>query len=105
MQPCASSSSSSKQSSTAQTTSSTQTSSTQPAERSRSPIAQAMEKAKAKLSRRPSGSEALPNDEKDFEKQEARAVEKQKRKEEYERLGLAEQTKYGMGGAGGWKAM
>lgn len=57
-----------------------------------------MDKAKSKLGRSPSGVEALPNDELDYERQRAKAVEKQRRKEEYERLGLSEKTKYGMPG-------
>ncbi|RMY74614.1 hypothetical protein D0863_03133 [Hortaea werneckii] len=72
----------------------------------KSSFGQAMEKAKARLSRsKPSNSESLPDDEADFEKQKAKDVEKQKRKEEYERLGLKEQTTFGLSGAGGWKAM
>lgn len=63
-----------------------------------------MDKAKSKLSRRPSGAETLPDDEQDFERQKAKEVEKQRRKEEYERLGLEDRTKFGMPGAGGWKA-
>ena len=63
-----------------------------------------MDKAKSKLGRRPSNAETLPDDEEDFERQRAKAIEKQRRKEEYERLGLAEQTKFGMAGAGGWRA-
>ncbi|RMX79497.1 hypothetical protein D0869_08268 [Hortaea werneckii] len=75
-------------------------------EERKSSFGQAMEKAKAKLSRsKPSNSESLPGDEADFEKQKAKDVEKQKRKEEYERLGLKEQTTFGLSGAGGWKAM
>lgn len=63
-----------------------------------------MEKAKSKLGRRPSGADVLPDDEQDFERQKAKAIEKQRRKEEYERLGLGDRTKFGMPGAGGWKA-
>lgn len=63
-----------------------------------------MEKAKSKLARRPSGAEALPDDEQDFERQKARAIEKQRRKDEYERLGLSDRTKYGMPGSGNWGA-
>ncbi|KAI7087315.1 hypothetical protein KC356_g4276 [Hortaea werneckii] len=83
------------------------TSQTSDLERERkSSLGQAMEKAKAKLSRsKPSNSESLPDNEADFEKQKAKDVEKQKRKEEYERLGLKEQTTFGLNGAGGWKAM
>lgn len=63
-----------------------------------------MDKAKAKLSRTPSGAEELTDDQEDFERQKAKEVEKQKRKEEYERLSLGDRTKYGVSGAGGWKA-
>ncbi|KAK5131761.1 hypothetical protein LTR08_000592 [Meristemomyces frigidus] len=61
-----------------------------------------IDKAKAKLSRHPSGAEALPEDEEDFERQKAKDVEKQKRNQDYKRLGLADKTKYGTAGAGGW---
>jgi len=59
-----------------------------------------MDKAKQKLGRKPSGADALPDSEEDFERQKAKAVEKQKRKEEYERLGLGDKTKFGMPGSG-----
>ncbi|KAK3073934.1 hypothetical protein LTR53_004062 [Teratosphaeriaceae sp. CCFEE 6253] len=71
-------------------------------ERRKSSLNGMVDKAKAKLGRRPSGAEALAGDEEDFERQKAKEVEKQKRKEEYERLGLGDRTKYGMGGTGGW---
>ena len=70
----------------------------------KSSVERAMDKAKSKLGRRPSGSEALPNDEQDFERQKAREVEKQRRKEDYERLGLDDRVKFGMKGAGGWNS-
>ncbi|KAK5127165.1 hypothetical protein LTR85_008526 [Meristemomyces frigidus] len=73
-------------------------------ERRKSSLEQVMDKAKAKLSRRPSGTEALPDDAEDFERQKAKEIEKQNREKEYERLGLGDKTKYGMSGAGGWKA-
>ena len=73
-------------------------------ERQRSSVERAMGKAKSRLSRRPSGAEALPDDEEDFERQKAKAIEKQRRKEEYERLGLGDRTKFGFPGAGGWNA-
>ncbi|RMZ06411.1 hypothetical protein D0862_04624 [Hortaea werneckii] len=77
-----------------------------PEQERKSSFGQAMEKAKAKLSRsKPSNSESLPDDNADFERQKAKDVEKQKRKEEYERLGLKEQTTFGLSGSGGWKAM
>ena len=63
-----------------------------------------MDKTKSKLGRRPSGAESLPDDEEDFQRQKAKAIEKQRRKEEYERLGLSDRTKFGMSGAGGWNA-
>ena len=72
--------------------------------RQKSSVERAMDKAKSKLGRRPSGSEALPNDERDFERQKAREVEKQRRKEDYERLGLDDRVKFGMKGAGGWNS-
>lgn len=61
-----------------------------------------MEKAKTRFARRPSGSESLPENEAEFERQKAREVERQQRKEEYERLGLGEKTKLG-DPAGGFK--
>ena len=70
----------------------------------KSTVERAMDKAKSKLGRRPSGSQALPNDEQDFERQKAREVEKQRRKEDYERLGLDDRVKFGMKGAGGWNS-
>ena len=73
-------------------------------ERRRSTIERAMDKAKSKLGRRPSGAEALADDEADFERRKAKEVEKQRRKEEYERLGLGERTKFGMPGVGGWNS-
>lgn len=51
-----------------------------------------------------SGSERLANDESDFERAKAKELEKQRRKEEYERLGLGDRTKFGQPGAGGWNA-
>ncbi|KAK4957305.1 hypothetical protein LTR10_005267 [Elasticomyces elasticus] len=74
----------------------------QTGERRKSSLGGIVGKAKAKLSRHPGGAEALADDEEDFQRQKAKEVEKQKRKEEYERLGLGDRTKYGMGGAGGW---
>ena len=50
------------------------------------------------MSRSPSGSEALPGNELEFERQRAKAVKKQQRKEEYERLGLGDKTKFGTPG-------
>lgn len=54
-----------------------------------------MDKAKSKLGRSPSGAEALAGDEKEFERQKAKAVEKKRRREEFERLCLEDRTKYG----------
>lgn len=68
------------------------------AERHKSSVGAMLDKAKAKLSRKPSGVDNLPDDEEDFERQKAKETEKQKRREEYERLGLGDRTKYGMGG-------
>lgn len=72
--------------------------STQPlvGEQRRSSIGKIMDKARAKMS----GSERLPNDERDFEKEQRKAIERQKNKEAYERLRLGERTIYGMPGAG-----
>ena len=70
----------------------------------KSSLSSAMDKAKSKLSRRPSGPEALPNDEQDFQRQKAKALEKQRRKEEYERLGLDDRMKFGLKGAGGFNS-
>lgn len=68
------------------------------ADPSKSSVERAMDKAKNKLGRSTRGTESLPNDELDFERQRAKTLEKQQRKEEYERLGLSEKTKYGSGG-------
>ena len=73
----------------------------EPVEQRRSSVGEIMSKAKAKLTRAPSGSEALPDDEADFERQKAKEVVKQKRQEDYERLDLEKKTKFGMGG-GNW---
>lgn len=59
-----------------------------------------MDKAKAKLS----GSERLPNDEREYQRMQAKEIEKQRRREDYERLGLEERTKFGTPGAGAWHA-
>lgn len=65
----------------------------------------AMDKARSKLGRRPSGAESLASDDAEFERQKAKEVEKQRRKADYERLGLGDKTKFGMpGGAGGWQS-
>lgn len=61
-----------------------------------------VDKAKSKLSRRTHGAEILPDDEQDFEHQKAKAIEKQRREEEYERLKLKDRTVFGMGGSGGF---
>ena len=61
-----------------------------------------MDKARSKLGRQPSDSVSIASSEDDFQKQKAKAIEKQRRKEEYERLGLGDRTKYGMGGSGGF---
>lgn len=50
-----------------------------------------MDKAKSKMS----GGERLANDENEFEKLKAKEVEKERRKEEYEKLGLGDRTKFG----------
>jgi len=71
----------------------------------KSSIERAMDKARSKLGRRPSGAESLAADEAEFERQKAKEIEKQRRKAEYERLGLGDRTKFGMpGGAGGWQS-
>lgn len=59
-----------------------------------------MDKARAKFT----GSEKLSNNENDFERAKAKEIEKQRRKEEYEKLGLADITKFGRPGAGNWNA-
>src|ERR1700761_6087605 len=71
----------------------------EPTERRRSGVERVMDKARSKLGRGPIGAEMLPNDEEDFEQQKAKEIEKQRRKEEYERLGLGERTKFGSPGA------
>lgn len=65
----------------------------------KSTIERAMEKAKSKLGRRPSDAESLASNEEEYERQKAKAIERQRRKEEYERLGLGDKTKFGMPGA------
>lgn len=67
----------------------------------RSTFGKIVDKARAKVS----GGEKLASSETDFEKEKAKAIEKQKRKEEYEKLGLEMRTKYGLPRAGGWNAM
>lgn len=73
-------------------------------EQRKSSLTKIVEKAKTKMS----GSERLPNDERDFERQRQKEVEKQERKQErkqeYERLGLGDRTKFGVPGAGRWNA-
>lgn len=68
----------------------------------KSSIGRAVDKAKAKL--RGSGSEMLAGDEEEFQKMKAKEVKKEERQKEYERLGLGEQTKMGMKGAGGFSS-
>lgn len=68
----------------------------------KSSVGRAVDKAKAKLSR--GGSEVLAGDEEEFEKMKAKEVKKEERQREYERLGLGEQTKMGMKGAGGFNS-
>lgn len=70
----------------------------------KSTLGRALDMAKSKLNRRPSNAETLPGNERDFERSKAKEVKKEKRKEEYERLGLGEKTKMGTPGAGGWSA-
>lgn len=65
-----------------------------------SSLAKTMDKIRAKVN----GSEKPPSDPAELEKSEAKALEKQRRKDEYERLGLGHITKYGMPGAGNWNA-
>lgn len=57
-----------------------------------------MDKAKNKLGGSRSGAKTLPSDELEYERQRAKAEEKQRRQEEYERLGLKDRTLYGMPG-------
>lgn len=64
----------------------------------KSSIDRVMEKARSKVGRSPAGVEALPGNEAEFEREHAKAVKKQQRKEEYERLGLGERTKFGTPG-------
>ena len=86
----------------ASTTSSNQTSSSSATYSDSKPLfSKVVDKARAKMS---GGSEKLPNDEGDFERAKAKELEKQRRKEEYERLGLGDRTKFGTPGAGGWNA-
>jgi hypothetical protein len=61
-------------------------------------ISRAVDKAKAKLSRSPAGAEVLADDDEQFEKMKKKEVKKEQRKEEYERLNLGDQTKFGMKG-------
>nr|POF26094.1 hypothetical protein CFP56_22242 [Quercus suber] len=69
----------------------------------KSPLFAALAKARAKLSRHPSGAESLAGGEEEYERLKAKAIEKQKRRDEYERLGLGDRTKFGMQGAGRWE--
>ncbi|KAK6424134.1 hypothetical protein LTR95_016422 [Oleoguttula sp. CCFEE 5521] len=79
--------------------------SVQQQERRRSSLSKAVDKAKAKLSRSQSGTEMLPDDEEAFEKAREREVKREKRKEEFEKSGLKEQTVFGMKGAGGFGSL
>lgn len=64
----------------------------QPLDKQRkSSVGKIMDKAKSKIN----GRERLSDDADDFEKSKAKEVEKQKKKEEYERLGLGDKTKFG----------
>ena len=94
--------SSSRSSATSEQTRSDSKGSSQGPEPRKSAMGEVIDKAKTKLSRRPSDSEALPESEEDFQKQKAKDVKKEKRMADYERLGLAEKTRYGTAGAGGW---
>ena len=70
----------------------------------KSKLGWAFEKTKSKLNRRPSNAETLPDDEKDFERRKAHEVKNEKRKADYERLGLDKEIRFGNPGAGGWGA-
>ena len=67
----------------------------------KSPLAEMFGRAKAKIGelKERSASSRLADDEEDFEQMKAKALEKQRRKEDYERLDLANKTKFGVGGA------
>lgn len=57
----------------------------------KSSIGKIMDRAKSKMT----GGERIADNESEFERLKAKEVEKQRRKEEYERLGLGDRTKYG----------
>ena len=62
----------------------------------KSTIQRALDKAKSKLSGRPSDAESLASNDDEYRRQKAKAIEKQCRKDEYERL---EKTEFRMPGA------
>ncbi|KXT11786.1 hypothetical protein AC579_9230 [Pseudocercospora musae] len=64
----------------------------------RSSISRAMDKIRSKVT----GSERLPSDVSESEKAKAKEIEKQQRKEDYERLAMDYRIKYGLPGAGVW---
>lgn len=69
----------------------------------KSSVSKVIDKARAKLSHR--GSEMLPDDEQDFERQRAKAEKNEQRKADYERLGLDDRVKFGTTGARGFNSM
>ncbi|KAF2099279.1 hypothetical protein NA57DRAFT_55252 [Rhizodiscina lignyota] len=74
----------------------------------KSPLAAAFGKAKAKigeLHERRGSRDKLPSDEAEFERMRAKEQEKERRREEYERLGLGDKTKFGAGGCEFWSVI
>lgn len=61
-------------------------------------MSRAMDKIRSKVT----GSERLPGDMSESEKAKAKEIEKQQRKEDYEKLAMDYRIKYGLPGAGVW---
>ncbi|KAL2352172.1 hypothetical protein BJ546DRAFT_988749 [Cryomyces antarcticus] len=69
------------------------------------PALSLLSRARAKMTTGKADSHhVLAYSEAEFERRQKRAVEKENRREEYERLGLGERTKFGVLGAGGWRS-
>ncbi|QIW96949.1 hypothetical protein AMS68_002467 [Peltaster fructicola] len=67
----------------------------------KSSLSKAIDKVKSRLGKH---GEALADDEEDYERQRVKAEKKEKRREEYEQLGLDERVKFGTIGAGGFNS-
>ncbi|TKA63845.1 hypothetical protein B0A49_10468 [Cryomyces minteri] len=69
------------------------------------PTLSLLSKARAKMTAsRGDSHHVLASSGAEFERQQKRALEKGNRRQEYERLGLGERTKFGVLGAGGWRS-